>query len=1589
MAGKAPPPPPPDNTCVMTTAIGLRGAALLALAGLLACLVALGSGGALAQGSPPGSPFTVFGMTDVGEVTIYWSDLEEADITKWQYQTSTDFVTYTAWTDVADSDATTTELVLKNVPINSLFCVKVRAVNEHGNGVPSQQNCSSTTEAPELLSVSPVVEGDSGHADATLTLTLVAPASADTTAFITISNLLSGPAQVGADCSDLDPDLDEDWCFTTAQSLNSAGMPQGYPITVAEGERTGTLTLRVLGDTIDEDDEYTYLLAEQGFGVVRFTITDDDGKPSAPSALKATAGDAQATLSWTAPPGDVTGYKVRYKKTSATNWGSWAAISNSASLTSHTLTGLDNGDEYQFQLRAVNASGDGADSVEVTATPTEQTTPSNTDTPVPADTDTPVPADTDTPVPADTDTPVPADTDTPVPADTDTPTPTNTHTPTPTNTHTPTPTNTHTPTPTHTHTPTNTHTPTPTNTHTPTPTNTHTPTPTTAPAVAGSPTPPTSTPTQTPVVGGGAPSAGSGFAGADGFITAPSTAPDGPALTARNRAIAANIAAPAANAGAAKLGSPEYTGFDLEYRRGSAGAWTRFAGPVTLNRRNLSGAALITGLENGVEYHVRVRVTHGDGYGPWSAASAATPMATTPGPIRNLAAKQIAWLSVAESDTTYVRAVIYVTWDPPVDDGGSPVTGYDLEIMSGGNGNAISASLAQEFNRKVGSSDGVWKNDREADMTDLTHTTGTIAGTSDALGRDNQWVEYRVGAVNAQGAGEIGKVQIQVDKDAAVDLTAAWFTGTIASDSTTSGGAPKLTVKLDSLNSPLPAGSRVVLFLEDDFQVPDAIPASSIYFVANSPTTVDSGNGAPAYVTEAPEIDTDAYFDDDKDDVSITVRIPDMCTDDSVTCEGPNGVYLTQDLTMVILSSSGIKNPSEAGTHSVAFDVLGFDDGLPGRIERLMENGMEQSAKTATGNRTIQKRQGVYVSTEAKISLSDTDGERGEELTVTGSGFNNGTTAAAYVAQRKAARYAVAEWWETLDCDKMKAAMGSGAGNEFCFHYTLNETEMTYTVASKDKASSDMVFARHLCERGIIPTGTEAGSATVGNDDRVAISFEVSVPTFQPGNNNLICVEDGEGRTSGDDVEDFELTPNISVSPNEGQAGDEVTVFAQDFPVAGASFTELKVGGVVIKDNIRSTSISSDGSATATFKLPPQKGTKRVDAKWGSKSEDAKVTILPAIVNVGDAEPLPNDRLTLTGTGFATGTGSGIMPEDITISGAPMLVYDDCLDGDGEVEVSSGGQFVCAVAVWPAAGAASNPTLTSGRHIIRVKDKQGFEGEVAITIPEPTVKLLPAVAGPRDTVTISGENWPVDNAESSIEAITVTVTDGDRARQYSVYADGSGRWFIEHRVSGSVPIPSSSRVEAKYEDLVKLADITIPASVIGIAPGECQPGGDITLSVNNMPVHARVERVAIGRRDVMPNPTPSTDGDGVVEVEVACPGLDPGVYSVELEVDDTVAIGSVEVLPEGPVGTGTPIAEALAPLGDKALAVFYFDSISKEWLFYDARPEFADLNTLEELVAGEAYWVLVTGNIEDVALGGKSRSLTCSPGGNCWNLLVW
>ena len=76
--------------------------------------------------------------------------------------------------------------------------------------------------------------------------------------------------------------------------------------------------------------------------------------PAAPTGLTATAGDQSVALSWNDPAdSSITGYEYRTRYAGVA-WGEWTSIS---ATDSHTVTGLENGTEYRFKLRAVNATG--------------------------------------------------------------------------------------------------------------------------------------------------------------------------------------------------------------------------------------------------------------------------------------------------------------------------------------------------------------------------------------------------------------------------------------------------------------------------------------------------------------------------------------------------------------------------------------------------------------------------------------------------------------------------------------------------------------------------------------------------------------------------------------------------------------------------------------------------------------------------------------------------------------------------------------------------------------------------------------------------------------------------------------------------------------------------------------------------------------------------------------------------------------------------------------------------------------------------------------------------------------------------------
>ncbi|HHV64047.1 MAG TPA: hypothetical protein GXX46_03085, partial [Peptococcaceae bacterium] len=87
--------------------------------------------------------------------------------------------------------------------------------------------------------------------------------------------------------------------------------------------------------------------------------------PTVPQNFTAAPGDGQVTLSWTAPASDG-GSEITHYEVSSNNGTTWVTAGSSSS---HTFTGLTNGTEYTFKVRAVNSVGRGAEA-SVTATPT-------------------------------------------------------------------------------------------------------------------------------------------------------------------------------------------------------------------------------------------------------------------------------------------------------------------------------------------------------------------------------------------------------------------------------------------------------------------------------------------------------------------------------------------------------------------------------------------------------------------------------------------------------------------------------------------------------------------------------------------------------------------------------------------------------------------------------------------------------------------------------------------------------------------------------------------------------------------------------------------------------------------------------------------------------------------------------------------------------------------------------------------------------------------------------------------------------------------------------------------------------------------
>ena len=146
-------------------------------------------------------------------------------------------------------------------------------------------------------------------------------------------------------------------------------------------ERTVTVTGLANGTLHTFQVRAVNSIGDGGEAMATATPATGPAPPGAPATLTATPGDAQATLTWTAPTSDgnsaITKYQYRVSVDDGTTWNpDWTDVpdgpdsgSDLADERTLTLTGLEAVILHTFQVRAVNSIGDGSH-IQATATPT-------------------------------------------------------------------------------------------------------------------------------------------------------------------------------------------------------------------------------------------------------------------------------------------------------------------------------------------------------------------------------------------------------------------------------------------------------------------------------------------------------------------------------------------------------------------------------------------------------------------------------------------------------------------------------------------------------------------------------------------------------------------------------------------------------------------------------------------------------------------------------------------------------------------------------------------------------------------------------------------------------------------------------------------------------------------------------------------------------------------------------------------------------------------------------------------------------------------------------------------------------------------
>ena len=812
-------------------------------------------------------------------------------------------------------------------------------------------------------------------------------------------------------------------------------------------------------------------------------------------------------------------------------------------------------------------------------------------------------------------------------------------------------------------------------------------------------------------------------------------------------------------------------------------------------------------------------------------------------------------------------------------------------------------------------------------------------------------------------------------------------------------------LRVDFKTSPsggMKPGDEIILTLEDDFGFELVTPMvlSLITISADAVTAPEmkgpcEKGGVLANETRNPTGVNVDFTGGENDLLQITVTVPDMSSDDG---SGTNSICEGATVTVIFHQGAGIANAREAGEYrttvrTTADDVeFRFKDDLVSRARLLLSDDDDDR-----------------YSKEPLLILGI---EGNESVTVWLDSDGDGT--------RDAGEFdlcnMVADRDDTAQCEIIlnnppffPGRFGPGGSCKIdimdkCNFINFIDSEGRTTgfpAAALTQADVDRQTMRLLPHVEFSPD-----SANVGDTVTVSLfDYPSSAPVdkirilkslyITPANLPINTGPSGE-------VSFGWTIPGVAPACIPARTGIPVGVDDKDSACPGVNATNPHAGDRVPRGKLRVDIYTGEGTVTDDD-----------DAE-----QNANLTIAGANLSLSHDSVIANQDLTISGNGFSEavdGTDICVVEGKITIGNVAIAIDDDndcphdVLNAAGVaagvsvrkgILLTSGGTFTITVRVHDPVGSTpklSTSLLNEATHELKVIDTNGAEGVLEITIAERSLQVTPTAARPRDVVTIIGRNFIADNADGLASTVPIEYVCGSSSRTVTADPDVSGNFRESLRIPSGCSIPSTNTLTARISaggtltGVVETVTHEIPEGLITITPARGASGTLVTVTGEGFRTFETVERVEFSGLSTMGGRSVNTDNNGDFEIQgLLVPGLDPGIHAVKVEVSTgtnrTTSSTSFEVLETGLIGAPTPIADVYA-MSESLLRIFRFDNNTKTWKFNDPREEFADANTLDELVSGGVYWLLIDQDVE-LDIDGVLLNLTCT-GDDCWNLVVW